>query len=758
MARTEPELAAFLDALAERRPDGWIPRYLFGVLHHFRGDVPAAEAAYEQAATLARARDDRRGEAESTYARATLVLRTNEPERGLALLERAIDLARAADDPILIGRVLRTAADQYRDRARYFDEHALRVELLALARDGAIEQSVDRAQFLLAENLRRLGHHREARAGFERAKELARESGNARYEANSAMALGVLLLDAGEDGALELFEAAAAIAEGDPRLGSRAVFAQILAGLALLRAEQFEAARERLAASLESSRASERLHFRNLVYLAEAERLTGRDEDAEGRYRQLLELAEHEGVQESLRDALMGLAALHLRRGRTAEAIAAADRAVSLVESMRTNIGPFTERTHFLQARSNTYQLLAAALAERDGRDLGRAFDVMERAHARTLLEVLQASGGTDRPIPRIDLAEVQAALGPGDLMIEFLLGEESSSLLAVGPEGATLHALSASRVLDRRVGDYLDVLRRPLTSLDARVTPEADFRRFADAGHVLFRELLEPVADRIASAERLIVVPDRRLHLLPFEALVTRPVVAARPVEFLGAALPIEYLPAAAFLAGERPTAVEGRVLVVVAGRGRADLGLAPLTHVEEEARAVADSYPRGGATVLRGDAATVEAVVAQLAQPTDVLHLSAHALLDSELGPRVALAAGTIGGDGLLDAVTISELAGAPRLAVLSACDTARGELVGGEGVLGLVRAFTLAGSSQIVATLWTVDDERSAELMGRFHAELQRGLPTSRALWQARRAMLDRGFVHPFAWSGFVLYGAD
>jgi len=72
--------------------------------------------------------------------------------------------------------------------------------------------------------------------------------------------------------------------------------------------------------------------------------------------------------------------------------------------------------------------------------------------------------------------------------------------------------------------------------------------------------------------------------------------------------------------------------------------------------------------------------------------------------------------------------------------------------------VRAFTLAGSSQIVATLWTVDDAISAELMGRFHAGLRDGQDASRALWSARRGLLEQRFVHPFYWSGFVLYGAD
>jgi CHAT domain-containing protein len=201
-----------------------------------------------------------------------------------------------------------------------------------------------------------------------------------------------------------------------------------------------------------------------------------------------------------------------------------------------------------------------------------------------------------------------------------------------------------------------------------------------------------------------------------------------------------------------------DGRVVVVAVGEGRDDLDLAPLSQVDNETRAVAGSYSQGRARVLDGDDATVDRLVAELGRPTDVLHVSAHALLDPDLGPRIVLAPTRPGGDGLLDAAAIASLNPAPRLVVLSACDTGRGELVGGEGVLGLVRALTLAGSSQIVATLWTVDDARSAELMGRFHRNLARGLPPSRALWAGRRSVLEDGFVHPFSWAGFVLYGAD
>ena len=110
------------------------------------------------------------------------------------------------------------------------------------------------------------------------------------------------------------------------------------------------------------------------------------------------------------------------------------------------------------------------------------------------------------------------------------------------------------------------------------------------------------------------------------------------------------------------------------------------------------------------------------------------------------------------LLDAEGIVAMAPTPRLVVLSACETGEGELVGGEGILGLVRAFRLSGSSRIVASLWKADDAAAAKLMGALHSRLMAGKAPAHSLALARREVLEEGFVHPFGWGGFVLYGAD
>lgn len=109
------------------------------------------------------------------------------------------------------------------------------------------------------------------------------------------------------------------------------------------------------------------------------------------------------------------------------------------------------------------------------------------------------------------------------------------------------------------------------------------------------------------------------------------------------------------------------------------------------------------------------------------------------------------------------------ASDLVVLSACETARGAERGGEGILGLVRALQVAGARSVVASLWRVDDESAAELMARFYARLNEGLPRDEALRQAQLELLRgpvRGerdgrpvelrFSAPRHWAPFVLIG--
>ncbi len=136
-------------------------------------------------------------------------------------------------------------------------------------------------------------------------------------------------------------------------------------------------------------------------------------------------------------------------------------------------------------------------------------------------------------------------------------------------------------------------------------------------------------------------------------------------------------------------------------------------------------------------------------------MLHFATHFWNDDRqpLYSRIALA------DGVLQTYEIFDAKLNAELAVLSACNTGLGKLRKGEGLIGISRAFLYAGVPSLVVSLWSVDDEATARIMGFFYRHLQAGSSKKQALRQAKLDYLDvsRGVKKdPFYWAPFILNG--
>ena len=182
-----------------------------------------------------------------------------------------------------------------------------------------------------------------------------------------------------------------------------------------------------------------------------------------------------------------------------------------------------------------------------------------------------------------------------------------------------------------------------------------------------------------------------------------------------------------------------------------------------------MSDAFP--DRTRVFVDRKATEATARRELASATISHFACHAAVDEELPLDSALVLSAEKGDeGLLQAWEIAEQVQiGSGLVVLSACETARGAERGGEGILGLVRAFQVAGARAVLASLWRVDDESAAELMGRFYAGVARGLPRDEALRQAQLAFLagpirtvrdsreiELDASDPRHWAPFVLIG--
>ena len=115
--------------------------------------------------------------------------------------------------------------------------------------------------------------------------------------------------------------------------------------------------------------------------------------------------------------------------------------------------------------------------------------------------------------------------------------------------------------------------------------------------------------------------------------------------------------------------------------------------------------------------------------------------------------------GEDGFLQMREIFNLNLDADLVVLSGCETGRGKLLKGEGLVGLSRAFLAAGARSLVVSLWRVNDRSTSLLMEAFYLNLKEGLGKAEALHQAKLALMkveEGRYAHPYYWAPFILIG--
>jgi CHAT domain-containing protein len=181
---------------------------------------------------------------------------------------------------------------------------------------------------------------------------------------------------------------------------------------------------------------------------------------------------------------------------------------------------------------------------------------------------------------------------------------------------------------------------------------------------------------------------------------------------------------------------------------------GLVRLAGSSREARAVA-RFSRDAVVRLRDEASEAFLKRAML-DSFQVIHFATHALVDDQSPGRSSLALTPGGGeDGFLGAAELGQLHLGAELVVLSACRTAGGALIGGEGVQGLTAPFLAAGARAVVATLWPIGDRRTQLLVEDMYRSIAGGATVGAALQQAKRAARARGETAA-VWAAFTLVG--
>lgn len=270
--------------------------------------------------------------------------------------------------------------------------------------------------------------------------------------------------------------------------------------------------------------------------------------------------------------------------------------------------------------------------------------------------------------------------------------------------------------------------------------------------------QLLIPQSSDLEIKGNVVLIPDKWLHYVPFAALSD-----ARTNRFLVQDHELSYAPSTALLfeslarRSERGISRQAsRVLAI--GNPRFDAGVFPLANLpasEREARETAAVY-QNGSTLIGPEATDVS--LEAIAPTVDVLHFAGHAVVrtDAPQMSHLVLAPD----DGSEGAVFSSEIArwhlGRMKLVVLSGCSTSSGRISATEGASSLARAFFAAGVPAVIASLWAIDDEKTADFFVAFHRRLAAGEPAATAL---RNTQLE-WIAHTESastWAAFQFFGS-
>lgn len=285
----------------------------------------------------------------------------------------------------------------------------------------------------------------------------------------------------------------------------------------------------------------------------------------------------------------------------------------------------------------------------------------------------------------------------------------------------------------------------------------------YASLALELYRVLLSPAEIQLRHSTYCIV-PDSFLWNLPFQALMTK------DGHFLIEDHSLYYAPSLSVLREmKRKSSTNERTDSSLIAFGNPVIGkdeqrneeLCPLPEAEAEVNSIANSFSPTRRKVLIGREAT-EKIFRSLATTYSTIHLATHGIIDNRqpLYSHLLLtkSEGDPENDGLLEAREIMNMSLHADLAVLSACETANGNISPGEGVVGMSWAFFVAGTRSMLVSQWKVNSQSTSQLMMNFYQPNQASNKAIALQQSALRLMKDQQYRHPFYWAGFVLIGKN
>jgi CHAT domain-containing protein/tetratricopeptide (TPR) repeat protein len=765
------------------------------------GDNRGALAFYERSVRRYAEAGDERWTARPLFGMGVALSHLGDHSRALHYYRRALAVSEAHDDKMGVAGALVQIGQIFREQGDYAQALAHETTSLRLTQEMNLAPGIMNISSQVGQTYQRMGDPARAEEAFERALALARQIGSRQHEAQVLQDMGNLALEKGDVArALELQRASLDVGEG---LDEPSLVASGLTSLAeaLLRARRTDEA-------LHSAERASRLasESESLASYWQARWLVARIHRARretDRARAALDEA-IDAIEQLRRRAAGGevergvffenLVAPYYDAADLAEAAGEIEAALSYAERAKARIlldclrngRPDLDESLTSEERA-TLEALRGSL-----RDLNRRIHAdaagpktdpaleLERRKVRQEYAAFEAHIYAARPELRLQQGEL--AVVPAEEMTELLPDAETAIVeFAVLDERVLAFVITrgaSARSLEITVHS-LDVARDRLRERVRGFAAALAGRRldFKGAARALCDSLLQPIEARIRGGSRLVIVPDDVLWELPFQALKPGPGTYLIERHALSYAPSLSALREMARASAVRPAvrtflgvgnpALPGRAAERRPGLHRS-VPLSALPEAEREIRTLGRMYGRERSKLLTGAAAR-EAVVKRELPKHDVVHLATHGVFDdmSPLYSQIVLAQseGDAEEDGLLEAWEIMPMRLQAGLVVLSACQTARGRIGRGEGVIGMSWALLVAGVPTTVVSHWNVDSNSTADLMVAFHRTLRKGPSAGRdrpskaeALQAAQRELLrTSAYAHPFYWAGFSVVGA-
>ncbi|HXV12570.1 MAG TPA: CHAT domain-containing protein, partial [Candidatus Krumholzibacteria bacterium] len=792
---------------------------VLGHVYNRTGRYVQARDCYEKALPILEAQGNPQQMTEILSGIALLNVDMGRAADAEAAYRRAIEIAQRGELANAEATLRRNLADNLRLQGRYGEalSNLEAASTLLDAHPDAIEQalvlSTRGATYL------NMGEIDDARTDLLKFSELAAQLENPSYVPLSQITIAEFYRETGayERGLKPAQEAiAGAEKAGDARLYREAV---ALRGDLEMRLGRYDAALASWQEALAQDTHDQAVRYvlEDEIAIASVYASMGRTEEARERLRDVAPRVRTAGLT-NLESAILFAAGESFEREQADSAAFYYDAALARVESQGAGIGGAEVQSGYLSGiRRHYYEevtryYVSTFEATKDARWSKRAFATIEKAKARGLLDMLHSAvagqsspeevklldrlysldpaasdyttmraeierryvearrarvssalGGLAGAEAAVDLDAIAGSLPDKTVLVEYALGDSVSFVWVVGRDGydmARLPPRAQIETMTRRVRDAL-----------SRV--DGDPSHLLGASRAAYGALLAPVSARLAKAEAAVIVPDGVLFELPFEVLLT-----AEPSNggwnkqpFLARNLVTMYAPSAAVYASLKSTSGSGdypRELLAVGNPDFSALAteqgapLAQLPFADEEVGVLSAKIKNDRKLILTGKDAREATVKRELKNGAPrVVHLATHGLVDASEPERssIVLSPGD-GEDGYFRTLEIIATPTRSRLVVMSACESARGKVSRGEGVVGLSRAFLASGAGSVVASLWAVSDESTAELMKAFYERmLGKKRPASRALNEARLALIEtEKYSHPFYWSPFVVTGTE